>query len=222
MAKIVKKGESPRKESAELKKKRAYKQHKERLKKMEDAGTLDNFLDGNSRGRDIALRAKANKQALAKETPPHNLQQLKDGCKAYFNSIINAKKEVITKDGEIREVSADLPMTIEGLICHLGITMYWLNKYETDENLANYHSVIESARLTITQNILEGGLVGKFNPKLTSFYLQNISKLREKPDASLDTGIKNLTFITVTSKEELLAIDKPDEDVVDAEVIEDE
>lgn len=203
MVKIVKKCDEKRKEPSEHKKKREYEAHKKRLDKLSEEGLLEEFLDGHSRGRDIAKRAKINRKALARETPPHDLQQLRDGCQSYFKSIDNEKETIITKEGEIKEVKMYVPMTIEGLMRHLGITRYWFDKYESDESLAKYRDVMEVARLRITENVLVGGLIGKFNPNLVKFYLPNISKLKEKPDANADSGINTINFITVNSKEEL-------------------
>jgi hypothetical protein len=220
MVKIVKAGEKKNKETKSEKEKRQYETHKARLEELKKKGVYDEFMDGNKCGRDIAKRAKINQMALPRETPPHDLPQFKAGCKAYFKKISDKKKEVVVGE-QIMEVKDTYPMTLEGLMVHLGISHYWWSKYENGEGFENYHNIAKAARLTIQQSILEGGLTNKFNAKLSAMYLKNISNLRENPDGTIESGVKNITFITVNNKEELQAIETEGE-ILDAEVIEDE
>lgn len=219
MVKVVKSAEKPRKESATEKKKRKYKSHKERLRKLEEQGLLEEYLNGHKCGHDIAKRAKVNQLANEREVPPHNLEQFKTGIQSYFNKIENMKEEKVTKDGDVVEVKKHYPMTIESLLKHLGISYYWWQKYSEGEGFENYHETASAAKMTIIANILEGGLTNEFNSKLSTFYLQNISKLRERPEQEQMGGVKTVNFITVKDRKELKKVQG---EIIDVEVEDDE
>jgi len=221
MVKVMKTGDdSKRKETKEEKVKRKYSEHKKRLEKLENAGLLEEFLDNHKCGRDIAKSAKANQIGTPRETPPHSLSQFTAGIEAYFKSVDSMTEYKVSKDGEVLEIPKKYPMTIESLCAKLGISYYWWNKYESGEGLEKYHEAAQAAKMTIISNILEGGLTNDFNAKLSAFYLQNISKLRERPDTRESDGIKNLNFITINNKEDLQLLESSD-DIIDAEIIED-
>ncbi len=202
--KVIKKAKPKRKESKGEKIKRQYTQHKERLDKMEEAGVLDEFLDGHKRGRSLTRKAEINQMALPSNTPPHTPDELQKLCNKYFNSKLNHQVEAVDKNtGETRLITQPLPVTMEGLLVTLGVSKYWFDKYLTEEAYSDYKPIVENAKLQITAGILEGGLTNNFNAGLAKFYLQNISNLRDQPDANADNGVKNITFVTVNSKEEL-------------------
>lgn len=224
MVAILKAGEPKRKESKDSKKKRQYDAHKKRMDKLKEDGMYDEFIDGHKSGHNIARRAEVSLAANPLNTPPHDVAQLQSGCDAYFKEIADKKRDFVTKEGVIVEIKDTYPMTLEGLLCHLGISRHWWGKYESGEGFENYHEIASTAKMAIQKSILEGGLTNKFNAKLSVFYLQNISELRERPGEVQDQGVKIINFIEVKDRKQLqeLTKDDPKEEIYDAEVIEDE
>ena len=101
-------------------------------------------------------------------TSPEQLQVKVD---EYFVDIkAGFKDEVITKKGDVQKVMRHKPPNLAALALHLGFANI-AGMYRYEHASKEYGEVIAQARSTIEHLVVEGGMMGHYEPKITGLYL---------------------------------------------------
>ena len=92
------------------------------------------------------------------------------------------------------------PFTVEDLALWLECEIMTLLNYEKKKGYEEYFDIIKNAKQKIYSSWIKNGLTGKYNARFVEFVLSNNTRYSHKQEITHQA--KNLTFITVLSKDE--------------------
>lgn len=132
----------------------------------------------------------------------YNSETLKEYIDNYFNHCDSNSKKVITKDGDLNEISFPIPYTIEGLAAWLDIDIDTLRNYGKRPGNEDLFGIIKSARQRIAENISVRALSGANHATFSMFNLK--CNFGYKDEHSVN--VKSETIINNLSKEQIIDI----------------
>jgi hypothetical protein len=118
-------------------------------------------------------------------------KEMEKKIEEYFQECDEREVEEITKKGEVVSVRKQRPYTVSGLCLHLGIDRNTLLLYEKRKE---FIGTITRAKLKIENDVVEGGMEGRYDSKIVQFNLtNNFSDVwRDKKEVDVNA---NVTFV---------------------------
>ena len=232
MVKIIKKAKKEKKRKKKTEDDGyKYKLHKHKLKKLKEMGLYDCYIKKDKARLTVAQRQKIDMIMEAKtfhlRTKKYTPLEFREKIEEYFDK---KDKEIVsefyTKEGE-KIVIRGAPYTMEGLRRQLGINKKSWWKYRNNPGYEEYHKIADEAKERVVEQIVERGLMKKYDSNFSKFYLSNISSLKDKAERNDQPQIGNIIFVTPKDRDEAQQLLEEGKkgyqgEIVDAETVEED
>ena len=136
---------------------------------------------------------------------------------AYFKEVDETPTTFVTTTAKTVDLQNRRPYTVEGLCVKVGIDKGLVTRWANDASYGELTVIARMAMQKIAARLLDLGLMKEADSALVKFYLKNITDLKECMGDKDGVKIGNVTFVTVNSREEYVALKASDNAAIDIE-----
>ena len=123
-------------------------------------------------------------------------EEMLEVIEAYFSECLDNVREIYTKEGGVVQISAPIPLSIEGLCDTLQMTRQSLLNYTKQDE---FFDIIKNTKRRILRNQIESGLMGITDKTMTIFLLKNNHNYSDKQEIEQTTTHKNMPIEFVSA-----------------------